>query len=100
MNTVKVSIKDDNLIISGELTQDTVMSALAQCQKLLPRGKEIEVNLSAVIRCDSASLAFLTALIRESNAKQSKLRFTNLPKQMLQIGRVSGLDSILPLAEL
>lgn len=75
------------------------MSALEQCSKLLTSNTEFEVNFSAIARCDSASLAFLTALLRMGKAKTIRFRFSHLPTQMLQIGKVSGLENILPLAE-
>ncbi len=87
------------MFITGDLTQDTVMSALAQSIKLLARDSHYKVNLSAVGRCDSASLAFLTALMREGKSKGTQLQFNHLPMQMLQIGKVSGLIDILPIAE-
>ncbi len=75
------------------------MSALERCNVLLPSNRDIQVDLSAISRCDSASLAFLTALLREGKTKKLNIRFINMPNQMLQIGMVSGLDHILPLAE-
>ena len=75
------------------------MPALERCKMFLPSNQDIEVDLSAIGRCDSASLALLTALLREAKTKKLNMRFTHIPKQMLQIGRVSGLDNILPLAE-
>lgn len=86
-------------MVAGDLTQETVMSALSTCSKLLPSKAKIEVDFSGIKKCDSASLAFLTALLREGKAKETQLLFTHLPVQMLQIGRVSGLEHILPLAE-
>lgn len=99
MNTVTVRPQDNVLAITGDLTQDTVMSALQQCTNLLTK-KELHIDFSQVKRCDSASVAFLTALLREGKQKQIDLHFQHLPEQMLQIARVSGLESILPVTEL
>ncbi len=99
MNIVTVRKTDNILYITGDLTQDTVMSALEQCCKLLVPRTHMDIDFSAITRCDSASVAFLTALLREGKGKEVQLRFSHLPEQMLQISRVSGLENILPLAE-
>lgn len=75
------------------------MAALEQSMVLLPSNQDILINLSGVTGCDSSSLAFLTALMRESKKRRTQLKFCDMPSQMLQIGRVSGLDNVLPITK-
>lgn len=93
---MKIYVENNELRVGGELTQDTAMMALGACEKLLTPNQNLQVNLREVTRCDSAGLAFLMALLREGNRKKIQLRFTHLPKQLLDLIRVSGLDDILP----
>jgi phospholipid transport system transporter-binding protein len=99
VNAIKVSIDKNEMQIIGALTQDTVMSVLQESVQLLPSNAKLTINLSGVERCDSASLALLSALMRACKDKSTQLQFSHLPSQMRQIASVSGLDNILPIAE-
>jgi anti-anti-sigma factor len=99
VNELKVLLKGNELEIMGELTHETVMLALAQSIPLLTSNSHLKVNLQGISRCDSSSVAYLTALLRECKLKRTQLQLTHMPKQMRQISSVSGLDDILPIAE-
>lgn len=86
-----------DVLIAGPLTQETVMVALSQCSALLPPQTPVTFNLKGVTDCDSASLAFLIALMRAAKASRTVLSFSNLPKQMMDLSQVSGLNGILPI---
>ncbi len=58
----------------------------------------VAVDLREVERSDSAGVALLVAWMRSARQAQRDIRFLNMPSQMLNIARVSGLDAILPLA--
>lgn len=94
-----VTLINNELIVSGSLTKQTVQKVLEKCKGLLPAKKTIYVNLAKVDKCDSASLAFLTALLREGKSKQTQIFFVHLPKLMYELGRVSGLNNVLPLEQ-
>jgi anti-anti-sigma factor len=94
-----VTLQNNELVITGPLTQNTVQALLEKSKALLPINGKFYVNLAQVERCDSASLAFLTSLLREAKKKQTQLTFVHLPKLMYQLGRVSGLTNLLPLED-
>lgn len=96
---ITVSFRNNEIAISGPLTQDTVSAALLQSESLLPHEQAITLNLAGVNACDSSSLAFVTALLRASKIKKSSLSLTHLPKEMLDLATVSGLNSFLPLKD-
>ncbi|MBS0290129.1 MAG: STAS domain-containing protein [Proteobacteria bacterium] len=100
MKKTTVELINNEMVISGDLTQGTIMSLLERALGLLPSESTLNINLQAVERCDSASVAFLTTLMRESRLRRTVIQFYNLPKQMLQISRVCGLENVLPVAEL
>src|SRR5437868_8475153 len=95
VNNIGVTLKENELIVTGALTYATVMHALALCQNLLSTNQDRVVNLGAVTNSDSSSLAFMTALIREGNAKHCIIKFSQLPYQMRRLSLVSGLEHIL-----
>ncbi len=96
---ITVSFRNNEIVISGPLTQDTVSAALLQSQALIPNEQAITLNLAGVNACDSSSLAFVTALLRASKVKKSSLHLAHLPKEMLDLATVSGLNSFLPLKD-
>jgi phospholipid transport system transporter-binding protein len=90
--------------LSGELTFTTVGALLSEfTQKrplLLDKGgaKEIQpepqvIDLSDVTRTDSAGLAFLIELRRQS--KDAPTTFRNMPAQMLSLATVSDVQDLL-----
>lgn len=56
----------------------------------------IEIDLSRLDRSDSSGLALLVEWYRSAEQRNKTISFVNLPAQMLDIARVSGLDEILP----
>lgn len=87
----------NEITISGDLTQKTVMSCFLQSEKLISNAQAIHINLSEVSSYDSASLAFLTSLLRLAKQKNVTLKLTGMPTQMLALASASGLLPILPL---
>lgn len=96
-NDIEVTFLDNELLIKGPLTQDTVTKALFTSQPLIPKGKSFVLNLSGVNACDSASLAYVTAMMRLSLAKKTTIQLSHVPKEMLDLATVSGINSLLPL---
>ncbi len=58
---------------------------------------ELDINLSTLERSDSSGLAMLIEWYREAEQSNKKITFLNLPQQMYDIARITGLDEILPL---
>jgi len=90
-------LQEDEIIITGKLVQNSVMRVLRQCEALLPFKQELKINLAGVEGCDSASLALLTALMRLAEKRGTTLSFIHLPKQMMSLCKVSGIETILPI---
>jgi|GEM_PF-3629577 len=96
---IAVSFRNNELLISGPLNHETVSAALALCEPLIPSEQSITLNFSGVVDCDSASLALVTALMRASLAKKTKVQLSHMPKEMLDLATVSGLNGFLPLTD-
>ncbi len=89
--------RDGRLEIHGELSFASVPGLWRDCQAQCTSGTAIDVDLGQVQRSDSAGLALLIEWLREVQRHGGSLRFFNIPAQMLEMARVSGLDQILPL---
>lgn len=81
----------------GELGFETVPALWRQGGELFHGCPELCIDLREVQRSDSAGLALLIDWARQSRAAQQPIRFINMPDQMLDIVRVSGLDKVLAL---
>ena len=100
MSETAIQQQDDNsYLISGELNMQTVPDLLQQVEPILSRSQgEVCFDLQAVSRSDSAGLALLVEWMQFARQRDRKLSFRNLPDQLRDIARVSGLDALLPLA--
>lgn len=81
--------------LKGDLTFSTVPALHKTLDKTLNGFENIEINLSQVGRSDSAGLALLIELASMAKQRNSGIEFLNIPYQMLDIARVSRLDSVL-----
>lgn len=83
--------------LSGELTMQTVPALWQQAAaQLPPAGQAMIVDLDAVERCDSAALALLVEWMRAAGARGVEVGFRNLPRQLRDIARLTGLEDMLP----
>lgn len=86
----------DLFVISGEVDFNTVPVLANESQALFSAGgSAITVDLGAVTRADSAALALLVQWLRNAEQQQQTLTFRNVPKNLMSIAGVSGLDEIL-----
>jgi len=97
MSNAEVYQKDKVIIVEGDLTIHTVELLLDQAKPLITYDETVTVNLKKVGACDSASLAFLIAILREAKLKRSQIIFSQVPKEMIDLGRVSGIDELITL---
>lgn len=82
-------------LISGTLTFETVKEVWEQRTQLFSGHEPIVIDLSKVAHCDSAGVALLLALLRESKKKKQGVAFSGVPKQMADIIQLSGLQGII-----
>lgn len=97
MSNAKVYQKDKAIMVEGDLTIRTIEQLLDHTKSLITYDGTVTVNLKKVEACDSASLAFLVAILREAKLKRSQIIFSQVPKQMIDLGRVSGIDELITL---
>ena len=79
----------------GELGFATVSGLLKSTPRSFFADGDLQLDLSGVTRADSAGLALLVEWLRESERAGKVITFTNVPKQLLAIAMLCGLDEIL-----
>lgn len=95
MDEVALKQEGSTIFISGPLTVDTVEGALTQIKPLITYDDKMIIDLDQATSCDSASLAFLIAILKEAKLKRSKIVFTKVSHQLLDLSRVSGVDGLI-----
>lgn len=80
--------------VEGELTRDTCTHQIGLAHIAIERGAR-EIDLSEVERVDSTALAYWTSLQRWSRARDIELGWSGLPRQMLSIAQLVGVDELI-----
>ncbi len=85
--------------LSGDLSFHSVPELWQKNKTVLFKddNSDLDINLAGLERSDSSGLAILVEWFREAEQQNRKINFINIPQQMYDIARVSGLDEILPL---
>lgn len=79
--------------VDGDLTFLTIDKDTVKSLDFLSSAREISVDLSRVSNTDSAGLALMIEWIRYARSKRTPLRFKKIPKQLLNLAKLSGLDN-------
>lgn len=82
--------------LAGELSFESVPALLAQSEPLFDGCPRLCIGLAGVSRSDSAGLALLIEWVRRARGRGQPIRLLEMPPQMQDIVRVSGLDTVLP----
>jgi phospholipid transport system transporter-binding protein len=93
MSKLSIASKGDGeWLIHGELTFTSIQGKFIDSPPFLRGGKEIILDFSHVTNTDSAGLALMIEWIKLSRHQHAKLQFRNVPKQLLNLAKLSGLD--------
>lgn len=84
--------------IVGTLSFGKILPLLRQSQPFFDGKTSLVFDLKGVDKTDSAGLALLVEWMSLAKKQGQDIAFTNMPKQMLDIARVSGLDGVLPVS--
>jgi phospholipid transport system transporter-binding protein len=87
----------DVLCVTGKLYMRDAVAACARGKELIDTLATVKVDLSGVEDADSGCLAMLIEWLRVAKTQQKDIVFNNLPQFMLDLGRVCGLDTVLPI---
>ncbi len=87
-----VSKGNGRWLIHGELTFASIHGKLIDSPPFLRGGKDIILDFAQVTTTDSAGLALMIEWIKLSRHQRAQLHFRNVPKQLLNLAKLSGLD--------
>lgn len=90
--------KKNTWIITGPMTHETVPRLLKEGISHLNQCAEgLYVDLGKAEQCDSAGVALCIELLRDARRQNKQIVFCNPPSRMIDMIRVSGVDTLLPL---
>ncbi len=81
-----------HFVVDGDLTFATIDKRTVKALTFLTAYKTITIDLGQVDNTDSAGLALMIEWIKYCRTKRTSLRFSNVPKQLLSLARLSGFD--------
>ncbi len=99
METASINSANQNRHeVVGKMNFATVPCLLSQSSEKF-RAVDVEINfdLAGVAHADSAGLALLLEWCRLAKVAKKKINFVNVPGQLLNLTKVSGLSHILEL---
>ncbi|GMR07939.1 MAG: STAS domain-containing protein [Gammaproteobacteria bacterium] len=98
MDQVILTGQDGQFALTGVLSFQTVPAVWRQGLSMFNGEDAVHLDLKGVSRSDSAGLVLLIEWMRHLRLQSREISFTNVPRQMLAIARVSSLDKQLPLS--
>ena len=93
------NLGEGRFAVSGNLEFETATDAYAESMIKFNPFSELEIDLSGIVRADSAGLALLLEWVHWAKGTAREIRFTNIPDQIQSIARISEVDSILSAGE-
>jgi phospholipid transport system transporter-binding protein len=98
MTAATLERKGQTLYVRGELDFDSVAALLDATEPPFATDPPTHIDLSGVIRANSAGIALLVEWLIQARRHGQELTFINVPAQMRAIIAIADLDAILPLA--
>lgn len=93
-----ITINDRHeLCVTGRIEISNVVHACASGKVLIDMVGKVCVNLIGLEYADSSTLAMFVDWVRSAKVQHKDIVFYNAPRFVLDLSRVCGLDSILPI---
>lgn len=87
--------EDGQLFVSGELDFSTVANVWKESLPLLVPLPHLRFNFSKVTSANSAGLTLLIEWLKYAKQVNKPISFNHLPKQMMSLATMSGIDELL-----
>lgn len=94
---ITLTITENNSVLAGELTRQTVMQISKKSIKQLVAQQFLILDLQQVTRIDTAGLAWFFYLIEKANSANCQLSFSNVPAKLNKLISLSGVEGFLPI---
>ena len=93
---VTLSFETDGVAkLSGDLCFTTVSQILPEGRRGINEKSVSVFDLSRINQCDSAALSLLLEWKRIANNAQNKIRYVNIPAQLMALAKLSGVEQII-----
>ena len=96
MKQIEFVQQDSKVTFSGELTLATINSSFEKKSKNLLKSGKLTLDLSNILKVDTACLAWLLAMMEQSVKKGCQLTIDNLPNDLIKLAKLSSVDLFLP----
>lgn len=90
---------DGRFALSGEMTFDTAERILKASEEPFEAHTQLEIDLSAVTRSDSAGLALLLEWVTWANHTVREIRFVGMPERVAAIAKTTEVERLLSRGE-
>jgi phospholipid transport system transporter-binding protein len=87
----------DVLSMAGDLSFETAAAALSETRAALEKQPATAVELAGLSHADSAGLAVLIALMRDSTKRNARLVLRNPPRGLLALAHLCDVEELLGL---
>ena len=99
---ITVSQSDEGtFVLNGDLDMDSVMSCWSTRDRDIKSAKQkkqsIRVDMQHVKRVDTSGLAWLVHLAQACHSQKVELCLANVPSGLINLAKLSNVDTILPL---
>ena len=81
-----------HFIVDGDLTFSAMDKKIIKSFRFLSSAKRVVIDLGGVGNTDSGGLALLIEWLKVARSKRVQLEFRNIPEQILNLAKLSGLD--------
>jgi len=81
--------------LSGQMSFNTAERILEASEKPFEEHTRLEVDLSGVVKADSAALALLLEWITWANHTVREIRFTDIPQRIIAIAETTEVEGLL-----
>ncbi len=85
----------DTLHLRGRLGFAAAASAAPRWREFVGQAREIKIDAAGLEQCDSATLAVLLAWAAHVGTAGARLRYCNLPDDLLALARLCGTEHLL-----
>jgi len=84
--------------ISGQLTRQSIAGKQEKNFSKLTKATNQEIDLSGIVKIDTAGLAWLLALFEFAEKKQIQISYSQPPIELVKLAKLSGVDKLLPIS--
>jgi phospholipid transport system transporter-binding protein len=99
VNKINMILNHGTLLISGELSRQTVEQLKSNEFSHWFAHGALNVNLHDLLKVDTAGLAWLLYLVESASKYTCQLSFSHIPEKLSKLIMLSGIDDFFPITK-